>query len=374
MTSPFTLGVEEEFQMVDRQTGQLASRVHTILEKGGPLLGDKIKPEMLQSAIEIITGVSPNLAMLREELQGLIESVARLVEAEGLALVSAGTHPSSLWQEQMRTHTDRYEVLEEEYQDVGRSILIFALHVHIGLESHDMAVPLMSQLRTWLPHLLALSSNSPFWNGRYTGLKSYRSIVWRRFPRSGVPPLFTTTSEFDDYVQSLVRTNCIDNGKRIWWDIRPHPFFNTIEFRIFDMPATLDDTLAIVALCQALVAKLSWMYKRNMLTYTLPTHMIEENKWRAARYGLDAEVIDFVQPRTLPMRDAIHELLDFVDDVVDDLGDRRDLNYLRSLLQNPLGTGADRQIAIYKETGSSLAVTRHLIEQTMKGLTPSSAR
>ena len=374
MTSPFTLGVEEEFQMVDCNTGQLASRVHTILEKGVPLLGDKIKAEMLQSAIEIITGVAPNLAALRGELRALIESVARLVEAEGLALVSAGTHPSSLWQEQMRTNNDRYEVLEEEYQDVGRSILIFALHVHVGLESHEMAVPLMSQLRTWLPHLLALSSNSPFWNGRYTGLKSYRSIVWRRFPRSGVPPLFTTTSEFDDYVQSLVRTKCIDNGKRIWWDIRPHPFFNTIEFRIFDMPATLDDTLAIVALCQALVAKLTWMYKRNMQTYALPTHMIEENKWRAARYGLDAEFVDFVQHRTLPMRDSIHELLDFVDDVVDDLGGRRDLNYLRSLLQSPLGTGADRQIAIYKETGSSLAVTRHLMEQTMKGLTPSSAR
>jgi carboxylate-amine ligase len=374
MTSPFTLGAEEEFQLVDRQTGQLASRVHTILEKGAPLLGDKIKAEMLQAAIEVITAPCPDISSLRTELTGLVKSVARLVEAEGLALVSAGTHPFALWQNQLRTHNDRYAELEEEYRDVGLSILIFALHVHVGLESHEMAVPLMSQLRTWLPQLLAISSNSPFWNGRLTGLKSYRSIVWRRFPRSGIPPHFASTSEFDDYVQSLVHTGCIDNGKRIWWDIRPHPFFKTIEFRIFDMPGTLDDTLAIAALCQALVAKLTWMHKHNLTTYVLPTHLIEENKWRASRYGLDAEFVDFGQHRTMSMRDAIAELLDFVDDVVDDLGDRRDINHLRELLSSQHGTGADRQIALYNQTGDAHAVTRFLMQQTMQGIPPGPAR
>lgn len=372
MTAHFTLGVEEEFQLVDRVTGHLASRIHTLLDKGTPLLGDHIKPEMLQSAAEIITGVCPTITALRSDLQNMIETVAHLAADEGLALVSAGTHPMSLWQDQQRTINDRYAELEEEYQDVGRSILIFAVHIHVGIESREIAIPLMNQLRTWLPHLLALSSNSPFWNGRYSGLKSYRSIVWRRFPRSGLPGIYSSTHEFDDYVQTLVHNGCIDNGKRIWWDIRPHPFFNTIEFRICDMPSTIEDTLAIAAFCQALVAKLSWMHKHNLTTHILPSHFIEENKWHAARYGLDAQIVDFVQNRTISMRDAISSTLDFVDDVVDDLGSRREINYLHTLLADPQGTGADRQIAIYKQTGSQLAVTRYLMEQTMNGLKPAS--
>lgn len=370
MAAHFTLGVEEEFQLVDRGTGQLASHVHMLLDKGIPLLGNHIKPEMLQSAIEIITDVCPTIPALRTDLQNLIEAVARLAADEELALVSAGTHPISLWQDQQRTINDRYAELEEEYQDVGRSILIFALHVHVGIESREIAIPLMNQLRTWLPHLLALSSNSPFWNGRYSGLKSYRAIVWRRFPRSGLPGIYSSAREFNDYVQALIDNGCIDNGKRIWWDMRPHPFFNTIEFRVCDMPATFEDALAIAALCQALVAKLSWMYQHNLTTHVLPSHFIEENKWLAARYGLDAHIVDFVQNRTLSMRDSINATLDFIDDVVDDLGSRREINYLRTLLANPQGTGADRQIAVYKQTGSQLAVIHYLMEQTMQGLKP----
>jgi carboxylate-amine ligase len=372
MVSHLSLGIEEEFQLVDQATGQLASRVHTILDKGAPLLGDKIKPEMLQSVIEAITAVCPDIVTLRAELKGLVETVAQLVETEGLALISAGTHPMALWQDQVRTNNERYAELEEEYQDVGRSILIFAVHVHVGIESREIAIPLMNQLRTWMPHLLALSSNSPFWNGRLSGLKSYRAIVWRRFPRSGLPSVFTSTREFDDYVESLIRTGCIDNGKRIWWDIRLHPFFNTLEFRICDMLPTMEDTLAIAALCQALVAKLTWLYHHNLTTHILPGHFIEENKWRAARYGLDAQIVDFIHNRTMSMREAISDLLDFVDDVVDDLNSRCEITHLRSLLADPQGTGADRQIAIYKATGSPLAVTRFLMQQTMKGLASSS--
>jgi len=374
MTSRFTLGVEEEFQMVDKQTGELVSHIDTILEKGVPLLGHKIKPEMLQSAVEITTSVCPNIAALRLELQDLRKTLAQLMASEGLALISAGTHPTGLWQNQMSTHSDRHSQLEEEFQDVGRSVLIFALHVHVGIEKQELAIPLMNQLRTWLPHMLAISANSPFWAGRYSGLRSYRAIVWRRFPRSGVPVIFDEWRGFDAYVQSLIKTGCIDNGKRIWWDIRPHPYFNTLEFRIFDMPATFEDTLALAALCQALVVKLTWMYKRNLITPVLPTHFIEENKWRAARYGLDAEVVDFIHQRCIPMRDSIGELLDFVDDVLDDLNDRHEINYLRTLLQNPQGTGADRQIAVYKETGSLQAVTRYLMQQTMQGLTLNSTQ
>jgi carboxylate-amine ligase len=374
MAQRFTLGIEEEFQMVDRQTGQLASRIHTILEKGTPLLGEHIKAEMLQSTVELVTDVCPNIAVARNAVRNLRVELARLVESEGLALISAGTHPLARWQDQARTRNERYEELEEEFQDVGRSILIFGLHVHVGIDNHDISIPLMNQLRTWLPHLLALSTNSPFWAGRCSGTKSYRAIVWRRFPRSGIPDLFASTSDFDRYVDTLVRTGCIDNGKKIWWDIRPHPFFKTIEFRACDMPATMEDTLAIAALCQALVAKLAWLYQRNITTHVLPTYYIEENKWRATRYGLDAEIVDFVQGRRLGMRQSIEETLDFVDDVLDDLGSRREINYLRQLIEDPCGTGADRQIAIYQQTGDARAVISYLMEQTVQGLVLDSVR
>src|SRR5579884_2980748 len=215
MALHFTLGAEEEFQLVDKQTFQLVSRVHPVLDRAVPLLGEHIKPEMLQSAVEIITDVCPDIAALRQNLQHLRNELARLTDMEGLSLISAGTHPMAHWQDQARTVHPRYEEIEEEFQDVGRSILIFGLHVHVSIEQHEHAIPLMNQLRTWIPHMLAISSNSPFWCGRYTGLRSYRSIVWRRFPRSGIPNLFNTTAEFDHYIEDLVQTGCIDNGKRI---------------------------------------------------------------------------------------------------------------------------------------------------------------
>ncbi len=368
MSSHFTLGIEEEFQMVDRQTGQLTPHILTILKKGASQFGDKIKPEMMQSTVEIVTDVCPNINAVRLELQNLHNMLLQLLEGEGLTIISAGTHPNATWLDQPSTPNERYIELEEQLQDVARSILIFGLHVHVGVENNEIAIALMNQLRTWIPHLLAISANSPFWGGRFTGLKSYRSVVWRPFPRSGVSEPFASWSEFDRYVQSLVQAGIIDNGKKIWWDIRPHPIFHTVEFRVCDMPATIDDILAIAALCQALVAKYTWLHKRGMATHVLSRHHIDENKWRAMRHGLDAEVIDFVQNRHLSMRDAIGELLDFVDDVLDDLGSRREINYLRMLLDDPSGTGADRQIAIYQQTGSVHAVTRHLMQQTLKGM------
>lgn len=370
MTDRFTLGIEEEFQIVREQTGELCSCAQSILEKGAPYFEEQIKPEMLQSTVELISDVLPDMATARKELQTQRALLARIADKEGLALVSAGTHPSSSWRDQERTEKDRYEELEAEYQDVARSILIFGLHIHVGVVDKDLSVKIMNQVRTWLPQILALSSNSPFWSGRMTGIKSYRSIVWKRFPRSGMPDLFETRQHFDKYVQDLIDTGCIDNAKKIWWDIRPHPFFDTIEFRVCDMPLTLDDTLGIAAFCQALVAKLTQLDEQGQTVPMLRRDYIEENKWRAMRYGLDAEVIDFARPRTLSMRDSIHELLDFVDDLVDELGSRKELDYVRGLLDDPRGTGADRQIAVYNESGGDLSqVNQFLMEQTMKGIT-----
>jgi len=369
MPELFTLGVEEEFQLVKRSTGELCSCVNSVLAKGAPYFEENIKPEMLQSMIELISDILPDVAAARTNLYAMRALLARVVDEEGLALISAGTHPTSSWLDQQRTEKERYEELEEEFQDVGRSILIFGLHVHVGVENKEMAVRLMNQARTWFPHLLALSANSPFWEGRYTGIKSYRSVVWKRFPRSGMPELIHSWSDYEDYVQSLVDTGCIDNAKKIWWDMRPHPFFDTVEFRICDMPATIEDTLALAALCQALIAKLTWCHEHNVDVPVLKRDYLEENKWRAMRYGLDAEAIDFVKLRRLSMRDSINELLDFVEDVVDDLGNRHEMNYLRALMVSPNGTGADRQVAVYEQTGDLNKVVELLMEQTMQGIT-----
>lgn len=365
--SRFTLGIEEEFQLVDRQTGQLSPRVLTLLELGGEQFGDKIKSEMLQSTIELITGVCPTITAARLELQHLHTALLQLVRQEGLTLISAGTHPGDSWQEQLSTPDPRYRAIEEELQDVVRALLIFGLHIHVGVEQPELAITLMNQLRTWIPHLLALSSNSPFWNGRYTGLKAYRPVIWKPFPRSGISEPVASWNDFEAYVKTLVHAGIIDNAKMIWWDIRPHPFFNTIEFRVCDMPSSVEDTLALAALCQALVARLSWMHARGMSIPILPRHYIDENKWRAMRHGLDAEIIDFTRGRKLRMRDDIRDLLDFVDDMLDDLGSRREIDYLRALLDDPRGTGADRQIAVYQQTGNVQAVTQYLMQQTLQG-------
>jgi carboxylate-amine ligase len=366
----FTLGIEEEFQMVERATGQLSCRIHAVLPKAVPLLGEHVKAEVQQSTIELVSDVLPNVAVARRHLGELRSRLAQVLAEEGLALISAGTHPSGLWQEQKTTESARYTDLEEEFQDASRSILVYGLHIHVGVEDAELAIALMNQARSWLPHLLALSTNSPFWAGRLTGIKSYRSVVWRRIFRSGIPEIFPARRDFDWYVQQLVQAGHIDNGRRIWWDIRPHAVYPTLEFRICDMPATLDDTIALAALCQALIAKLTWLQRRHLAMHVLPRYFVEEHKWHASRYGLDARVFDFVQGRQLTMRESIGELLDLVDDVLDDLGCRREILYLRALLSSPAGTGADRQIHLYQQTGDIAEVVDYLVEQTMRGIAP----
>jgi len=368
MTARYTIGIEEEFQIVDRNTGQLSPQIIPLLKKGAPFFGEQIKPEMLQPTVELISTIYPNILVARSETQRLRAKLSSLLAEEGLALISAGTNPGAIWMDQLVTPNPRYHELLEEFQDVARSILIFGLHIHVAVENNEVAISLMNQLRTWLPHLLALSSNSPFWAGRLTGLKSYRTVVWKRFPRSGLPDTFQSWSEYEHYVQTLISTGCIDNGKKIWWDIRPHPFFGTVEFRIFDMPSTLNDVMGIAALCQSLVAKLSWLHKQGKEVPIVPRNLLEENKWRAMRYGLDAEVVDFGRGRSLSMRASIHELLDMVDDVADDLGTGSDLSYIRNLVDDTRGTGADRQIAIYQQTGSIHAVYQYLMQQTLAGI------
>ncbi|HTK07216.1 MAG TPA: carboxylate-amine ligase [Ktedonobacteraceae bacterium] len=368
MSKRFTLGIEEEFQLVDTQTGELSSRAPLILEKGAAIFGENIKPEMLQSTIELISDVLPDIHVARRDLYAARAQLVKCVDKEGLALISAGTHPSSDWQDQLSSEGERYQELAREYQDVVLSDLIFGLHVHVGVGDDALMIKVLNQVRTWLPHLLALSSNSPFWVGRLTGLKSYRSVQWKRFPRSGVPPIIASYAAFENHVQQLVDMGAIDDGKKVWWDVRPHAYFKTIEFRIFDMPLTIDDTLALAALCQALVAKLVALVEDGKQVPIIESTFIEENKWWALLYGLDATIYDFERKKRVPMREAIRSLLDFVHDQAEEFGSLHEIQHLYNLLGNAEGTGADRQIAIYRATGDTAQVIRYLREQTLAGI------
>jgi carboxylate-amine ligase len=365
-SSAFSIGVEEEYQIVDPETGELKAHIQELLPLGRELLGDQIKPEMLQSVVEATTEICNNVGEVRAEITRLRAAVALMLAQAGLRMVAAGTHPLSHWQSQHITPSDRYKVLEENLQDVVRSILIFGLHVHISVPDRSLLIDLMNEARYFLPHMLALSTNSPFWLGRLTGLKSYRTVVWQQFPRTGIPEQFASWSEFENYLNLLMKTNCIDSGRRIWWDLRPHPLFNTLEFRVCDMPATADETIALAALFQALVAKLYKLRKQNLGFRMYSRALIEENKWRAARYGLDGKLIDFGKQQEVPMRDLAIELLDFVDDVVDDMGSRTELQTIRRIVET--GTGADRQIAVYAATQSTRAVVDWLCDETLRGI------
>lgn len=370
MPGKYTLGIEEEFQLVDAVTGNLRSGIQPLLDLAEKTLGEQIKAEFLQCTAEVITGVCPSIAAGRAEALYLRSTVAQMAASLGMRLVSAGTHPTDDWQEQDRYENRRYEQLDEQLQEVARSILIFGLHVHVGIEDRNHLIEIMNQARNFIPHMLALSSNSPFWQGRKTGYKAFRPSIWQRFPRSGLPDVYPSYAEFERFVNTLIATKCINDGKEIWWDLRPHPVHPTLEFRVCDMPATFDETIALAALFQALVAKLDWLRAHNMSLRLYPTPLLNENKWRAARYGLDGKLIDFPNLREVPTREAIHEMLDLVEDVIDDLGSRQEMNCLRQLLESPEGTGADRQLAIYEQTGDLMAVTRWLTHSTLKGVIP----
>jgi carboxylate-amine ligase len=368
MTAPsFTLGIEEEFQTIDPQTFDLRSHIGTeLIEQGKRLLNEKVKAEMHQAVVEIGTGICRNIDEAREDVANLRRQTVRLAGEHGLLLAAGATHPFADWRVQDIYPDERYLKVVEDMQLVARSNLIFGLHVHVGIEDRETAIHLMNQMRYFLPHLLALSTNSPFWLGMNTGLKSYRTKVFDRFPRTNIPDTFSSWADFESFVNLLIRTNSIDNAKRIWWDIRPHPFFATLEVRICDLPMRVDETLAIAALIQATVCKLYKLHSRNQSWRTYSRALIMENKWRASRYGLDGMLIDFGREKELPCRELILEYLDFVDDVVDELGSRTAVEYVQTILDR--GTGADRQLQVFERSKDLKEVVKYMVEETKTGL------
>jgi carboxylate-amine ligase len=366
MGEPFTVGVEEEFQIVDPETWELRSHVSELLASSAPAFGDQVKRELHQSIVEVGTKICSSVSELAEEIIKCRRELAGAAERVGLRVAAAGTHPFSSWTEQTLSPGERYKNIVDELQLLARSLLIFGLHVHVAIPDRALTIELMNEARYFLPHLLALSTSSPFWMGRDTGLKSFRTTVFRRFPRTGIPDYFNSWSEYESYVDTLVELHCIDNGKKIWWDLRPHPTFGTLEFRICDVPTAPRASIAIAALAQAIIVKLYRLREKNLGFRRYHRVLIEENKWRAARWGIDGKLIDFGKRREVPMRDLAVELLAFVDDVVDDLESRREVEYVKKILAD--GTSAERQVDVYRHTGDLRAVVQSIVEETRESV------
>lgn len=362
----FTLGVEEEYMVLDPETRELKSHQQKIVQEGQKVIKDKVKAEMHQAVVEVGTDICQNIDEAWLDVGTLRKTISGIADSLGFAMGASGTHPFSHWESQLITDHARYNEIVNELQEAARSNLIFGLHVHVGMESKEMANHIANSTRYFLPHIYALSTNSPFWEGRHTGYKSFRTKVFDKFPRTGIPDAFESYEAYENYVKLLIKTNCIDNAKKIWWDLRVHPFFNTVEFRICDIPMTVDETIAIAALFQGVCAKIYKLHSQNLNFMQYSRALLNENKWRASRYGIDGRLIDFGKQEEVNTRVLIYELLDFVDDVIDDLGSRHRIMHVNKMLDE--GTGADRQIKIYNETDSLPAVVDYIRSSFLKGI------
>ncbi len=362
----FTLGIEEEFQIVDPETRELRSHIQQILGEGKVTLKEQIKPEMHQSVVELGTDVCSNIQEGRDQVVRLRSELAAMAGRGGLKIASAGTHPFSHWFDQHITEGERYATIVKDLQQVARANLIFGLHVHVGIPNRETAIHVMNQMRYFLPHLYALSTNSPFWVGRNTGLKGYRLKVFERFPRTGTPDAFESLSEYQDFLKLLIKTGCIDNAKKIWWDIRLHPFFDTLEIRICDAQSRVDDTLALAAVIQAIVVKLHKLLRENTTFRLYRRRLIDENRWRASRYGIDGSLIDFGRETETDTRDLLGQLLEFISTEVDELGSDREIAHIEKIMRE--GTGADRQIAAWEREHNMHDVVDLIVNETYESL------
>ena len=366
-TPSFNIGIEEEYQIIDPQTRELKSYITEMLEAGKMTLREQVKAELHQSIVEVGTKVCYTAAEARGELVRLRQGVMELAGRNGLKIAAAGTHPISSWIDQEITPFERYAGVKQDMQILAQQLLIFGTHVHIGIEDPEFLIDAMNVVRYFMPHVLCLSTSSPFWIGQDTGLKSYRSIVFRNFPRTGIPPYFASYTDFVQYRDTLVKTNSIPDGTKIWFDVRPNYNYPTLEFRICDVCTRVDEAVCMAAIFQALIYKL-WKMRRDNITFRVYSPaLIEENKWRAVRYGLDGKLIDFGKQTELPARELIREMIDwFIGDVMDELGSRKEIEYAYRILDE--GASADRQLATFRRTGSLQAVVDQLIAETEEGV------
>lgn len=378
-TQPLTLGIEEEYQIIDPESRDLRTYISELLTQDQirPKKLD-LKPELMQSQVEVGSRICQNIKEARGEIIRLRRDVLELADENGLKIAAASTHPFARWEDQIITEGTRYRELLDDMQGVARQLLIFGMHVHVGFgddpDSRELLIATMNQARYFIPHLLALSTSSPFWRGQNTGLKSYRSVIFESLPRTGIPHSFMSWADYKRYEVMLERVGAfgkLDKRAKIWWDIRPHPVYSTLEFRISDICTNVNDCICIAALFQAICAKLLKLRQQNM-TWRQYRHVhITENKWRAVRYGVEGELIDFGIEQSVPFHVLAAELLELLDDVVDDLGSREEVGHISTILRE--GTSADKQLRVYRENGGDdnqqealRAVVDFLVEETKR--------
>jgi glutamate---cysteine ligase / carboxylate-amine ligase len=356
-----TLGVEVELQLVDADSLALSNSVREFLNEVPEQWKDSIKPEFMQSYCELNTDVCRTVVEVEEDLTAKLDWARQVGERLGLKLLWSGTHPFSPWNEQLISPGERYAWLMDAMQHVARRLVVFGLHVHVGVDSGDKAIQMCDRLLRHLPTLLALSANSPMWQGRDTGLMSYRSKIMEALPTAGLPHPMRNWSEYVWLVDHLVATHFINSIREMWWDVRPHAGFGTVEIRIMDMPLCIRHLLGLTALCQSLVAAISENIDRGAYLYDCHPMIAKQNKWHAARYGMDAMLVDSDNMRAVPATDMARRLIELVSPKAEMLGCLDQLHYLDDIIEH--GTGAQRQRRVYEETGDAHEVARFLSEQ-----------
>jgi len=357
----WSLGVEEEFQLVDAATHALVPRVEDVL--GLATEDDRlhIKQELMQSVVEIATGVCATVDEAAAELHGLRSRVAALAAASGSRIASSGTHPFSRYELQAITDAERYRELVDRLQWVAQRELIFGLHVHVGMRSPEQAIFVFNHIRAFLPELLALSANSPYWQGRDTGLASSRSKVFDGFPRSGIPQAFDSWEAWTALVRRAMNAGAMEDYTYLWWDVRPHPRFGTIEVRVCDAQTRVEDSVAIAALVQGLAAHLGSMFDEGRAPTLHPTFLIAENKWSAARHGLDGTMIDLDTDRPIPTREAVRRVIELAGPQLQAIGGVDRLAHAEAMLEM---TGAERQRAWFRDGGNVAHVASRIADET----------
>jgi len=373
-TPSFSMGIEEEYLIVDQQSRDLVSETPKgMLEECQQRLGDQVSPEFLQCQIEIGTPVCNSLAEARDSLSHLRGEVARIAEAHGVAIIAASTHPFGSWQKLKRTPKQRYQDIEQDLQSVVRRLVISGMHVHVGIDDDELRIDLLSQISYFLPHLLALSTSSPFWQGQDTGLKSYRIAVWDEMPRTGLPDTFDSYVDFQRHVQILVDAGLIADGSKLWWDVRPSIRYPTLEMRISDLCTRMEDALCIAALYRCILHMLYRLRQDNQRWRRYSPMLINENRWRAQRYGIDQGLVDFGRGCIVPYPELLEEILGLLAVDAQALDCEHEVQHARTILER--GTSAHRQITCYQQaieagaepTEALRAVVDSLITETKIG-------
>jgi carboxylate-amine ligase len=362
----FTIGVEEEYQIIHPQTRQLRSRAKSLLDNAQQTLGDQVTQEMYLSQIEIGTAICQTLPQLRAELQVLRGQVIVAAKQTDSRLVAAGTHPFSHWQDQQLTPTERYRGLETDFQQLTREQLIFGCHIHVGIPDEELAIQVMNRARPWLGPLLALSSNSPYWLGSDTGYASFRTEIWSRWPTAGIPQLFTSRTEYDNLIQDLTAMGSIADASKIYWDVRPSSHFDTLEFRVTDVCLTIDEAVLVTGLVRALVRTCALEAQANKPLPAIRPEILQAAKWQAARYGLAHTLIDPMAGRAVAAPNVIAQLLNHVRPALETDNDWDEVSGLaQQVIQ--AGTGSARQRAAFKRRGNLEDVVDLLVRETALG-------